>query len=257
MEQHNSITEITLMQCARCLTPRPPVRAPGFPIAKATATVWAGGWRHGHGGWLGRFPSSVSLLENALAFSGPFGRCLGVPSFGANGGCSRVVGKKNVSVHAKLAVDLGLEFLGGGVSGLQVGHQPTLHFTRIVHIRKQKVKAPHQTAVAGFEFTFNGDGQRLEVSPQGDGHLFVVEVLRSNVVQEQDDTPALLFLGFAPFCILPIGSPRCGHEDRLFLVPSCFEKTLGLKRKPTGIPVVPARQVHVEQILNRSVNGGS
>lgn len=246
MEEHNSITEITLMQCARCLTPGPPVRAPGFPIAKATATVWAGGGRHGHGGWLGRFPSSVSLLENALTFSGPFGRCLGVPSFGANGWCGWVVSKENISVHPKLAVDLGLEFLGRGVSCLEVGHQPTLHFTCIIHVGEQEVKPPHQAAVAGFEFTLNGDGQRLEVPPQGDGHLFVVEVLRSNMVEKQDDAPALLFLGFAPFCILPIRSPGRGHEDRLFLVPSCFEKTLGLKRKPPGFSVVPARQVHVE-----------
>ena len=246
MEKDNCITEIALMQRARYLTPCPPVRAPSFPITKATATVWAGGRCHGHGGWLGRFPSSVSLLKNTLAFSGPFGRCLGVPSFGANRWCGWVVGEENISVHPKLAVDLGLEFLGRGVSSFQVGHQPTLHFTCIIHVGKQKVKPPHQSAVAGFEFTLNGDGQGLEVPPQGDGHLFVVKVLCSNVVQKQDDASSLLFLGFAPFCILPIGSPRGGHKDGLFFVPSCFEKTLGLKRKPTGFSIVPARQVHVE-----------
>ena len=113
MEQHNSITEITLMQCARCLTPRPPVRAPGFPIAKATATVWTGCGCHGHGGWLGRFPSSVSLLENALAFSGPFGRCLGVPSFGANGGAAGLLARRMSRYMRSWRLTSGLSSLVG------------------------------------------------------------------------------------------------------------------------------------------------
>ena len=137
------------------------------------------------------FPSRIGLFEDTFALSRPFGRRFGVPSLRADWRGRRVVGQQNVPVHPKLPVHLGLEFLGRGVAGLQIGDQPTLHFPRIVDIGKEEVKPPHQAAVAGSEFTLNGDGQRLKVPPKGDGYLFVIEVFGADVVQEQDDAASL------------------------------------------------------------------
>jgi len=94
------------------------------------------------------------------------------------------------------------------------------------------------------------------MAPKGHSHLLVSQVLRTDVVEQEDDAPFLLLLGLAPFGVLPVRAPWRCHEDLLLFVPSGFQKTFSRQRQPTGFATVSTLKVHVEQIFDGSVDGG-
>ena len=153
-----------------------------------------------------------------------------------------------------MTVDLGFEGLGRCVSSFQIGNQPSLHFTRFVHVSEEQVKSAHQSSIACLEFTLNGNGQGLQMTPQRNGHLFVGKVFGIDVIQEQDNAAPLLLLGFAPLGIFPVRASRRGHEHLLFFIPTCLEEAFSLKREPTRFAVVPSCQIHVQQVFDGGVN---
>ena len=107
MQKNDGVAKITLVKRPRFVAPRPPVRAPRFPVAETSTTVLPGRWFHWNRRGLGGLPSTLSRLEHVFAFGRPFGCGFRVPPLRTNSGCRGIVREQNISVHAKLAVNLG------------------------------------------------------------------------------------------------------------------------------------------------------
>ena len=232
MQENDTICKVPLVKGFILMTPIPPVRTPCFPITESTT----GGlscrrWKRCFRG-LRCIPCFIGCFEHILSNRIPLRGCISIPSLSLHRRGLFIVGKKNVSIHSQLPIDLWFEFTLWRFSSLQICNQPTFEVAMIVNVCKEKIQPAHQMTIFCHQFSFNCNHQRLYLFPQCDCYSFMCKTLNTNMIQKHVNGSFLLFLSLLVLLFLPVWMTWRFMEQSFFFFPTISQQLIRFLKHP-------------------------
>ena len=164
-----------------------------------------------------------------------------------------IVGKKNVSIHSQLPIDLWFEFTLWRFSSLQICNQPTFEVAIIVNVCKEKIQPPSNDHLC-HQFSFDCNHKRLYLFPQCNCYSFMCKTLNTNMIQKHVNGSFCCFWASLYFSSFQFGWRGVSWNNR-FLLPNDFATIDPLPQTSNSTQPVVALRDHLQQIFNRCVDG--